>query len=442
MSETATPAPADHRQFTCPACQELMPCYDAAHSEYYACTTCWAYSYAPQHGPAVVLKHYKKPPSELGLLPVGKAGTLNGQACRVTGYTRRNERGTTYFWSEYQVYFPGQQAYVQLALYAGHWLLVRPAGQTYQVTDAGTRTATVPTSDNVFKIYNSYRGCIQFADGEFDWDIEGDGDLWVREYTCPPQLLVEEADGTATTWYLGEHLEPTAVATAFGLDPATLPSRVGVGAAQPSPYLAGRGARRQLSWLMVAVLLAVQMGFWSARPRQEVFRQTFDLAPDAQPPAGTNKVLVGETFTIDNTTTLDIGLETSLNNQWLELPVSLVNEETGRGFSFTKNLEFYQGVESGEHWQEGEFTGEAQLARVPAGRYHFNLYPFTEAPKPGVVPPPLRVQITATENPFQLSNLWIAVALALAYPFVQGWRNSRWEGTRWEASDYAPKTDD
>lgn len=441
MSETATPRP-ESAQFACPACQALTPCYDPAQSEYFACATCWAYCRAAQQGPSVVIKRYSKPTSELGLLPVGTAGTLHEQACRITGYTRRYERGTKYFWTEYQVYFPARETYEQLALYNGHWLLVRPAGETYQVTDAGTRTATVPTSDSIFKIYNSYRGCIKFAAGEFDWDIEDDGDYWVREYTCPPQLLIAEEDGTETTWYLGEHLEPTGVASAFGLNPDTLPRRVGVGAAQPSPYLANRGARRQLSWLMAGVLLAAQMGFWSACPRREVFQQTFDLAPDTRTPTGTNKVLVGEVFTIDNTTTLDVDLKTSLNNQWLELPVSLVNEATGRGFSFTKNLEFYQGVESGEHWQEGNFTGDAQLARVPAGRYHFNIYPFTEAPRPGSTAPPLSLQITATENPYQLSNLWIAVALALAYPLVQGWRNSRWESTRWEASDYAPKTED
>ena len=440
MSESTTLPPVS-AQFACPRCQALMPCYDTAHSEYFACTSCGAYCHASPQGPSVMVKRYLKPPAEMDLLPVGTAGTLNGEACRITGYTKRYEQGTKYFWDEYQVYFPALATYQQLALYQGHWLLVRPAGEVYQVTDHGTGKATVPTSESVFKVYNSYHGCIRFAAGEFDWDIEGDGERLVREYICPPQMLVEETDGDDTTWYLGEHLEPAAVAAAFGLNPDTLPERVGIGAAQPSPFLANRRARRQLTWLMVALLAVVHVGFWVLYARLQVFQQTFELTQDAQGAPGTNKVLVSESFYVDNTTTLDISLATSLNNQWLELPVSLVNDSTGRGFSFTKNMEFYQGVESGEHWQEGEFTSDAQLARVPAGSYHFNLYPFTEPPKPGLASRPISVVLKATENPFQLSNWWLAVGLTLLYPFVQGWRNSRWETKRWEASDYAPSSD-
>ena len=429
---------ASHR--TCPACHASMPCYDAAHSTHFACPNCWTYFHTPPAGQAMTLRKYNKLPAAVGLLPVGTAGTLDGLPCRITGFIERIELGPEYAWAEYQVYFPDSQCYVQLALYRGHWLLVRPANQTYTVQQAGTRIATVATTDGTFKIFNSYRGRIRFAEGEFDWDIEDDEDVQVREYICPPLQLVEETGGGATAWYVNEHLEPAEVAAAFGLDAQALPERIGVGAAQPSPTAATTAARRQLTWLMVTVLLLVQVGFWSVRTSTQVYRQTLTIAPDPTAAPGTGRVLVGESFELTHPAAVELFLTASVDNQWLELTVSLVNEQTGRGYEFTKNIEYYRGVERGHYWHEGSVEGEAVLNEVPAGRYHLNFYPFFDAPKPGVPPVPnLRLDVAVTENPYLWSNLWVVLALTLAYSMWQGWRDISWEEKRWSLSDYKPQ---
>ena len=439
MSETTIPRP-ESAQLTCPECHTSITYYDVAGSAYFACPTCWAYFHAPPGGPAVAWRKYKKLPTALGLLPVGTEGILDGCPCRITGFVERFELGPGYTWAEYQVYFPDSRFYVQLALYRGHWLLVRPANQAYVVQQAGTRTATVATNDGTFKIYNSYKARVQFAEGEFDWDIEAEGDVQVREYVCPPLQLVEEIDGDTTSWYVNEHMEPAEVAAAFGLNAQALPERVGVGAAQPAPTAATAAARRQLTWLMIALLLLVQVGFWWARPSKEVYRQTLTLAPNPVAPPGTGQVLVGESFDLSQPTTVEVLLNASVNNQWLELTASLVNEQTGRGYEFTKNIEYYQGVEKGYHWQEGSVAAKALLDEVPAGRYHLNFYPFFDAPKPDAPPvPSLRLNVGVTENPYLWSNLWVVMALALAYSVRQGWRGANWEEERWSQSNYKPR---
>jgi hypothetical protein len=110
--------------------------------------------------------------------------------------------------------------------------------------------------------------------------------------------------------------------------------------------------------------------------------------------------MVSAPFTLDHQSALEIDLVATLANQWLELPVSLVNEQTGQGFEFTKNIEFYSGVESGESWSEGSRNADAVLSRVPAGRYHLNFYPFTEQ---GVAP---ELQVTVQANPALPSNFF------------------------------------
>jgi hypothetical protein len=64
-----------------------------------------------------------------------------------------------------------------------------------------------------------------------------------------------------------------------------------------------------------------------------------------------------------------------VNNDWFFGEISLVNENDGTEYMFTKDIEFYSGYEDGYNWHEGSPYGEAFISAVPEGRYHVKVYP-------------------------------------------------------------------
>ncbi|MBF9223544.1 DUF4178 domain-containing protein [Hymenobacter ruricola] len=423
MSATATPRP-ESAQLNCPACGTSITYYDVEGSEYYACPNCHTYfQWSGEEKPKVFGK-YDQAPRTSPALPIGAVGTLLGRMFRVVGVVSRREANhPQYSWREYQLFEAGTRQYAQLAEFDGHWTLIWAASKQ----DADREEYKLPD----FKLFNKYQSRVNWALGEFDWDIETDSNLHVTEYIKPPYLLVQEQRGNEKNWYRGRHVAPQEVAEAFHISRSALPSQYGTGAVEPAPGSKSWGALWALTGLVLAALLAMQLVL-VVRTGKPLLSQTIQVVPDTTAAPGTGRVLVSPSFTLDHQAALQVDLTASLSNQWLELPVSLVNEQTGQGFEFTKNIEFYSGVEGGESWVEGGRDADAVLSRVPAGRYHLNFYPFTEK---GVTP---ELQVTVWADPALPSNFFVVAGLVLLLPMVQVFRRSRHERRRWANSDYNP----
>lgn len=115
--------------------------------------------------------------------------------------------------------------------------------------------------------------CLRWATGEFDDNPGDDETLLLREYIAPPRQLTYVApqsktrrDSPAPTWYLGEHIEPAELATAFGIRQADLPARRGVGAVQPAPGEEANGLLWKLAAGVAIVALLLFVGLSAARP--------------------------------------------------------------------------------------------------------------------------------------------------------------------------------
>ncbi|SFQ00563.1 DUF4178 domain-containing protein [Hymenobacter arizonensis] len=428
MSKAKNPAP-ESAQLTCPECQASITYYDVRGSSYYACAKCHTYFEYEDEGPPRVVGKYGNAPAEARLIPVGTLGQLQGRACRVVGFVQRREATNSATWVEYQLYQPDTNDYAQLAQYDGHWMLVRPAKRGYN-----PQMNSIQLPEGKFHLYNRYQSRVLYAEGEFDWDIESEKNVNISEYVLPPLMLVQEQQAKRRDWYHAQHLEATEVASAFGLSADILPWRRGVGAVQPNP-VQDWGHVRTLTACALAALFLLQIALMVWRPSHAILQQTLTTQPDTTGTPGSSKVLVSTSFQVNGPTALAFDLRVDVDNQWMELPVSLVNEETGQGFEFTKTIEYYHGTESGESWTEGGFETGAVLSGVPAGRYHLNLYPISEnLQTPNMQP--LSITVGVTEQPVLPSNFFIAAVLLLAFPAVQWFRRISHESSRWGASDF------
>ncbi|QKG58750.1 hypothetical protein GKZ68_20235 [Hymenobacter sp. BRD128] len=433
------PNPAPAAWVACPQCATQLPCHDPAHSRYFGCYQCRTFFRANPAAPASGaqrLDGFKKALVPGPSLALGAVALLGGYRCRLTGYQVRGEKDDRLAeWREYQLRpaeplaggdpadFP-----LQLAEYEGHWLLIRRAWQAPAIAQDGSWEDE--TGRN-YQLWHRYQPLIREALGEFDWDILDDENLRLTEYISPPYLLASEQRGNdKPAWYLAQYLEPEAVAGAFGLARPSLPVRRGVGAAQPNPTQHWPELAR-LAGLAVALLLLAQMLLFLLKPTVNGAEEFVVTSPDR---AGYQQMVVSKSFVLPEPGDLAVTLEIpDLNNHWAELTASLVNEQTGRGYEFTRSIEYYEGVEDGEHWTEGSRSADAVLSAVPAGRYHFNFYPTLDKDT-GAVALLLRLE----ENASLWSNFFLVLGTLALLPLWVWWRRRSFEQDRWASSDYNP----
>jgi hypothetical protein len=454
---------------------------------------------APGSAASIVsaFKRELPPGPSLPLGATGTLGTYQCRVTGYQVRGEKNDR--TAEWREYQlrpvvpiqgddpIDFP-----LQLAEFQGHWLLIRRA-TSFPATKANRsfqgQEWTSKSSGNTYRLWHRYEPIIRDALGEFDWNILNDEQLTIQEFTCPPYLLSsEQLLSSKLTWYLSDYLEPEQVAAAFGLPVGQLPSREGTGAAQPNPHQTGT------AWRLfgLAAVLLVALAAWLAitRPGSETTEtfvvpgapattdaaaaavvaradsaaaalmapaHTIDTAglaankatlalttaapaTPAPPPAttapGYSQMLVSKTIVLTHPAAVDITFNApGLSNHWLELTASLVNEQTGRGYEVTRSLEYYEGVEDGEHWTEGSYSASAVISGLPPGRYHLNLYPSLEA---GTSDTELQVRLEQHAGFF--SNFVLILLIMSTLPLYQFIRRSAFETSRWENSNFAPSS--
>ena len=143
------------------------------------------------------------------------------------------------------------------------------------------------------------------------------------------------------------------------------------------------------------------------------------------------KVLVTPSFTLDRgPQSLEVLLYAPVNNDWFFSQFALVNETDGTEYNFTKEVEYYSGYEEGTSWSEGSQSGEAFLSRIPAGKYHLNIYPeFSVKNQTFSI-------VIRRDIPMYLNCLITCLGIVL-FPAFYFLRRHYREQKRWSESDYS-----
>ncbi|MGA0555400.1 DUF4178 domain-containing protein [Larkinella sp. VNQ87] len=411
--------------FNCPHCQAPIPGYDLAESIYFACPQCVTYFRYGDTGPMEIITAYPPLPTAPAL-SIGSEGYLDGQWVRVTGIMRKREIQYDEPWLEY-VLMTKDAAHQMLSEYKGHWMVIRPLEGDFR-EDKNQR---IIHENREYALFNRYNGMILNVVGEFYWNVLEDQHLTVSEYIHPPYLLSREATSQKTEWYKAEYKTPQEIAKAFGLGETALPQPLGVGAIQPSKTAA---RRKSAGWLATRLALAVvvlQVVFFILKPQKTVFSQSFYWDSDSTQQSR-SEPLVSRSFVLDGPAAVGVNLKVDVDNNWLELPVSLIHEQSGQTYEFTRIVEYYHGYEDGESWSEGAQEDEAVLSRIPAGNYHLNFYPSSEGKNR------VNFEVKVVQNPILYSNFFLLLFLIALYPIILFIQDKSFEHKRWEQSDYGP----
>ena len=419
-------AGVDARALQCPGCGISLPIRAKGHSETLACGACG--SVIDLSDPNFrVLSQFKARIRHEPLIPLGGRGRFEETEYEAIGYLRRRVTvdGIDYEWSEYLL-FHREQGFRWLVEYNGHWNLAQTVAEPPLVTGYGAQ-ASAADRDRSYRHFQTATAEVSYVVGEFYWRVSVGERCEIQDYIAPPFQLSLELSDKEAIWSRAVYLEPETVKTAFQLA-TPLPTRIGVGASQPSPYEAQRPKFRRLLWRFLALLVAGQVLVLLFSSGQRVHQQTFLF--DAQ---NRNQPRTSEPFVLrGRPSNLVIRAQTNLDNNWIYFDLALIERDSGASYAIGRELGYYQGVDEGERWSEGDAGDEAILSAIPAGTYYLSVE--AEA-SPGA--PTVTGTFTLFRDVPGWSNFFLALAGLLLLPLALRWRMWAYERARWAESDHA-----
>lgn len=350
-------------------------------------------------------------------IPLGTRGAFGGQPFEVIGYLVRKVVDEPFMWSEYLLHNP-VQGMRWLVEYHGHWVLSRAASGVPRKSARG-----VSYQDVDYRHFQTAKAELVGVVGEFPWTPRVGDVAFVEDFVAPPRMLSVERTAEETTWSTGDYVDGDVVWKTFGL-PGSPPPRIGVGAAQPSPY-AGAG-RPMFLTLIALVALAVLIQLMFAVASQQ--RLVADVNGQYRPGNADAALVISEPFVLTGrTSNVMVEISTNVANSWAYFTLTLVNEDTGVAKTFGREVGYYSGRDSDGFWSEGSNWDRTYLPSVVSGSYVLLVEP------EGPYAVSWRVRLTR-DVPRPLW-LWLAVAALLVPPLFFLWRRAAFEGRRWMESD-------
>lgn len=426
------------KQRICTKCTNQISIND--NDTFVACPKCFSYQEVTENG-MKFLSSFKNSnrPKEV-CFELGQSIKVNGNTYTISGITQRNDAVYKSFkWREYNLKSEiNEDAF--LNEYNGNWLLVKPLSQEPQVYIRGDQSFSY--QDIKFSIFQTYRQQIDWAIGNFDFDITDVDNLYSREFIAPPKMLIYEvrksAKETNPEWYEGEYVDNTEIYQEYlKLNSGNgFPSKIGVGATEPYKSQFYREDATKMSLIALAVLLTIQLYFMATSPTTTVFRETFSVADLKFDSTSTNltsaKPIVSKSFSIDRTGKIEIELSTGVDNSWLESNITMVNESTLEELPIVVGSEYYHGYEGGENWTEGSKNASKDYSEVPAGKYHLLIETTTPATNGGTY------EVKLQTGGIYWINIFILLSLIAIVPLIKYFQEYNFEKERWADSDFSP----
>ena len=414
------------QSFQCPGCGSSLSIRAKGHTETLACGTCGSIIDITDDN-FRILSRFNARIKHQPAIPLGSRGPLAEVEYEVIGYLRRTMRveGIEYDWSEHLL-FHREQGFRWLVEYNGHWSLVRTTTEPPLATGYGAQGRAVYQS-RTYRHFQTAAAEVSYVLGEFYWRVEVGERCEISDYIAPPFQLSQELTPKEAVWSQAEYIEPETIQTAFQLD-EPLPTRIGIGANQPSPYETQRPKFRRLFWLFLGLLALGQLATLILSVDRKVHQQTFVFNADTK-----DKTLDSEPFALSGRpSNLVIKTQSNLNNNWIYLDLALIERDSGVSHAIGRELSYYAGVDDGERWSEGNASDEAVLPAIPAGLYSLSIE--AELP-PGA--PTVTCTFTILRDVPSWANFFLALLGLLIVPIIFRWRAWAFERARWAESDYS-----
>lgn len=335
--------PGESERATCPSCRAVLDC---------------------DHGTLHKVGELDARRAQLSV-PLGAKGTLLGEKVLVIGMI---ERTTTdgYAWNEYLLHTP--RGYRWLVEDNRHYTFVRELA----ASDVKTGVFGASYQGRSFKRFQTSRAHVTYVIGELYWKAKVGDAAALEDYIRPPEMLSKEESKNELHWSLGTYVPARDVWKGLSLPNEPLHTSE-VGTCQPNPVRLGYLGR--VGGLLFVALLAIAIAF-DCSAGELIASVPLKLVPAgqaAQPDTAAqpdDTVVYTERFEVTRgPTTLELELETDVQNGWVSVAAALIDDDTHDVRELYVSAEEWHGVTDGESWQEGSPSDTEWLGRVPSGRY-------------------------------------------------------------------------
>jgi ribosomal protein S27E len=406
----------------CPSCGGAITLHDKA-VQSIACPSCLSVLEPDNESLRILAKAAAATRIE-PLITLGSVGRFVGKDWTVIGFQERavTADGTDYPWQEYLLHHPSE-GFRWLVEAEGHWNWVSPVVKPPHYS-VGLPAATY--GGETYRRFSAGSAVTRYVIGEFTWKISV-GETWeVIDFIAPPKALSRESSHNETTWSLSEYLPPEEVAAAFKLTSA-LPAAVGIGMNQPNPR--SESHRRVFShfWKFLGLAIVAQLLWFFVMGGRTLLDQRLVFSP------GNDELVTTQTFQLDRTArNLVLRHDTDLDNNWLGLNLTLIEKKSGHAWTAQSDVAYWQGVDDGESWSEGDRSRELVFHDLPAGDYYFVIDPEISAEKPVAVGD--RVKVIRDQAAW--SNFFFLLIALSAFPLFSRYRMTAFEIERWRDADF------
>jgi hypothetical protein len=353
------------KEVTCTSCKATVPLYAWPFTNSYTCTACGG-----GHTLKGLDSKYSRrmPLNRNPAIPLYTKGSIRGTEYQLIGFAEK-EDDESYKWREYTLFNPAT-GYAYLSEYNGHWLFLKETANAPVVKSHNTMAFNY--DNNTFRLYNQYRYSVVDCRGEFADDILNKTKPSCREYIAPPLLWAREIEANGMYWFYGSHISKNELYDAFGKD-ISLPFTVGVGSVQPATANLNVDFNVILRSALGVLLLVFALFLFSLMfNRQEVIYENHFSLPDST----TLAPIVTTDVKLDKwQSNIDFEITAPVDNNWLELGITLVNKDNGKEYTVQQGVEKYSGYSDGESWSEGSNTETVMMHSVPAGNYFMRIEP-------------------------------------------------------------------
>ncbi|HMV81037.1 MAG TPA: DUF4178 domain-containing protein [Leptospiraceae bacterium] len=293
--------------------------------------------------------------AEVFQIPLGATGTLLETEWMVVGRLRNDwdVDGETGYELTYLLY-NADKGYKWLSEEKFHYYLAEPLEFSKEFTYIGNYAPKTKFDilDKKFQFYEAGTMELTYVDGCLPWLARVGDRIEYADLTSPPLVFSEENvydNGTLLEkeFFLSTYIEHETVKNAFGIEDLGVPYNVGLGQVQkPVPW---EGLIKSGS--IFASIVMLFLSIFLSGDGTPVLKETFSFA------ALNKKEVFTKPFQVKADETLEIKINSNLNNAWIGVFAGLYNADKQEMLTADDiAVEYYYGVEDGESWSEGNTT--------------------------------------------------------------------------------------
>ena len=413
---------------TCPSCGAPLTISAAGHTLSVVCGNCRSILDAKDPN-LQVLEKFEARQQYRPAIPLGTRGKLHGDEYEVIGFQIRTTDTDDLpdSWAEYLL-FNRYKGFRYLTEYNGHWNDVKTIPAVPERIQVGKKGGA-KLMGHTYVLFDTEMATTTYVLGEFPWRAHVGEKNGIKDFIAVPRILSGEISEEETVWSLGEYMTGAEVWQAFHL-PGRAPAAQGIFANQPSPYAGRAGSMWTLclNLLSITVLLAILV--YLVAGQETVLQRQYSFSPQS---AGEASFVTDDFEVSGHPSNVKVSIKTDLQNNWAYFNLALINEATGQGYDFGREVSYYSGRDSDGPWTEGS-KNNSVIVPVAPGKYYLRVEPEMDKNARSVL-----YTLEVKRNVPSLALFLLAAGILLLPPAAVTWRVASFEGKRWTQSNFSER---